>query len=98
MAIGQFSATGKNNLLARTRTSVSQAGKAQPQSKQVPIQVMVPEDVRRQVAMMSAGQGQSIRTIVLTALRGIGIRIEDSELIDRRGRQRQPGGHSNGQS
>jgi hypothetical protein len=48
--------------------------------------------------MMSAERSESIRTIVLRALRGIGISIEDSQLIDRRGRQRQPGGHSNGQS
>ncbi len=96
MATGQLSTTGKN-IPPRARGRI-QAAKAKPQIKQVPIQVMVPADVRRQVAMMSAGQGQSIRTIVLTALRGIGIRIEDSELIDRRGRQRQPGGHSNGQS
>jgi hypothetical protein len=98
MAAGQLLTTGKNNIPARTRARGLQPAKAQAQSKQVPIQVMVPADVRRQVAMMSAEQGQSIRTIVLTALRGIGIRIEDSELIDRRGRQRQPGGHSNGQS
>jgi hypothetical protein len=96
MATDQLSTTGKN-IPPRARGRI-QAAKAQPQIKQVPIQVMVPADVRRQVAMMSAGQGQSIRTIVLTALRGIGIRIEDSELIDRRGRQRQSGGHSNGQS
>ena len=63
----------------------------------MPIQIMVPESVRRQVAMMSAERGQSIRIIVLRALRGIGISIEDSELVDRRGRQRQPGGHWNGQ-
>jgi hypothetical protein len=98
MATGQLSTTEENNLPARPKSRGIQAGKTQPQRKQVPIQVMVPEDVRRQVAMMSARQGQSIRTIVLTALREIGIRIEDSELIDRRGRQRQPGGHSNGQS
>ena len=98
MATWQFSATGKNNLPARTRASVSQVGRPQPQSKQVPIQVMVPEGVRRQVAMLSAERGESIRTVVLRALRGIGISIEDSELIDRRGRQRQSGGHSNGQS
>jgi hypothetical protein len=98
MATGQLSTTGKNNLLARTRPRDIEAAKAQSQSKQVPIQVMVPEDVRRQVAMMSAERSESIRTIVLRALRGIGISIEDSQLIDRRGRQRQPGGRSNGQS
>ncbi len=95
MPTGQLSTTG-NNIPPKARGRI-QAAKAQPQIKQVPIQVMVPEGVRRQVAMMSAEQGESIRTVVLRALRGIGISIEDSELIDRRGRQRQPGGHSNGQ-
>ena len=96
MATGQLSTPGKN-IPPKARGRI-QAAKAQPQSKQVPIQVMVPEDVRRQVAMMHAERGESIRTIVLRALREIGIRIEESELVDRRGRQRQPGGHSNGQS
>jgi hypothetical protein len=96
MATGQLSTTGKN-VLARTKGCSIQAAKARPQTKQVPIQVMVPQSVRRQVAMMSAERGQSIRTIVLRGLRGIGIIIEDSELIDRRGRRPQPGGNSNGQ-
>jgi hypothetical protein len=47
--------------------------------------------------MMSAERGESIRTVVLRALRGIGISIEDSELVDRRARRGQPGGNSNGQ-
>jgi trimethylamine:corrinoid methyltransferase-like protein len=96
MATSQLSTTEKN-ILARARGRRSQTRKAQPEIKQVPIQVMVPESVRRQVAMMSAEQGESIRTVVLRALRGIGISIEDSQLADRRGRRRQPGGNSNGQ-
>lgn len=98
MATGQVSTTGKNNILARTKARGIKSTQALPHSKQVPIQVMVPEDVRRQVAMMSAERGESIRTVVLRALCEIGISIEESELVDRRGRQRQPGGHSNGQS
>jgi hypothetical protein len=96
MATGQLSTTAKN-ILARARGRRIQARKAEPEIKQVPIQVMVPESVRRQVAMMSAERGESIRTVVLRALRGIGISIEDSQLVDRRGRRRQPGGNSNGQ-
>lgn len=64
--------------------------------REVPIQVMVPEAVRRQVALMSAGQGENIRTVVLRGLRAIGIDIPDSELADRRGRRRNGKGGSDG--
>lgn len=56
--------------------------------KEVPIQVMVPETVRRQVAMMSAERGESIRTVVLRGLRAIGITVPESQMVDRRGRRR----------
>jgi hypothetical protein len=55
--------------------------------EQVPIQVMVPPSVRRQLAIMSAERGESLRTVVLRALGGIGIKIPASQLIDRRGRR-----------
>lgn len=96
MPTDQVSTVGKNTL--SNVKGCGQAANTRQQSKQVPIQVMVPEGVRRQVAMMSVERGESIRTVVLRALRGIGIRIEDSELTDRRGRRPRQGGHSNGQS
>ena len=65
-------------------------------SKDVPIQVMVPEAVRRQVALMGADRGESIRTLVLRGLQAIGIDIPDSELGDRRGRRHSQGGRGNG--
>src|SRR5690606_36668764 len=55
--------------------------------REVPIQIMVPESVRREVAIMSASTGENIRTTVLRALRAIGIAVPDSELRDRRGRR-----------
>ena len=60
-----------------------------PEAREVPIQVMVPETVRRQVALMSLERGENIRTVVLRALRAIGINVRESELGDRRGRRRQ---------
>lgn len=57
-------------------------------SKEVPIQIMVPEEVRRQVALLGAGRGESIRTVVLRGLQAIGIKIPESQLTDRRGRRR----------
>jgi hypothetical protein len=60
------------------------------------IQFMVPESVRRQVALMGAERGESIRTLVLRGLKAVGIQISDSELADRRGRRRNGRGHGNG--
>ncbi len=59
------------------------------EAKEVPIQVMVPEAVRRQVVVMGAERGENIRTVVLRGLRAIGITVPNSELGDRRGRRRQ---------
>ena len=56
--------------------------------REVPIQIMVPEGVRRQVALMGADRGENMRTVVLRGLRAIGIDIPESELSDRRGRRR----------
>jgi len=64
--------------------------------KEVPIQVMVPEAIRRQVALMGADRGENIRTVVLRGLRAIGIDIPDSEFGDRRGRRRNGSGGGNG--
>lgn len=65
-------------------------------SREVPIQVMVPESIRRQVAMMGADRGENIRTLVLRGLLAIGIDVPESELTDRRGRRRNSNGGSNG--
>ena len=55
--------------------------------KNVPLQVMVPTDIRRQVVMMGAKNGQSIRVTILRALAAIGVDIPASEMVDRRGRR-----------
>jgi hypothetical protein len=69
------------------RRSTRSAEKQVSRGKEVPIQVMVPETVRRQVALLGAGRGENIRTVVLRGLRAIGIDIPESELTDRRGRR-----------
>jgi hypothetical protein len=53
---------------------------------------MVPEAVRRQVAILGIDRGENIRTVVLRGLRAIGIDIPESELTDRRGRRRENSG------
>ena len=56
--------------------------------KEVPIQVMVPSDIHKQVALIGVENGESIRTVVLRGLRAIGVEVPDDQLIDRRGRRR----------
>ena len=76
-----------------TRTNGQNGHKAE---KDVPVQVMVPEQVRRQLAIMSAERGESIRTVVLRALGEIGIKVPKEQLVDRRGRRRVQQGKFNG--
>lgn len=57
-------------------------------AREVPLQIMVSESIRRQVALHCAHRGENIRTMVLRGLRAIGIQVSESELTDRRGRRR----------
>jgi hypothetical protein len=57
-------------------------------SKEVPLQVMVPERIRREVALLCASRRESLRTTVLRGLRAVGIEVPESELVDRRGRRK----------
>ena len=54
--------------------------------KDVPLQVEIPERVRRGVKMRAANDGDTMRTCVLKALRDYGIEVMEDDLIDRRGR------------
>jgi hypothetical protein len=82
-----------NSDMATAKRSIENGRKPQgfvagPSAKEVPLQVMVPESVRRQVALMCADRGENIRTMVLRGLRSVGIQVSESELTDRRGRRR----------
>jgi hypothetical protein len=57
------------------------------EAKEVPLQVMVSEPIRKQVAILSAERGENIRTTVLRGLKAIGVRVPEHELADRRGRR-----------
>jgi hypothetical protein len=54
----------------------------------VPLQVMVSPDVKRQIAHMCAERGESLRTVVLRGLMSIGVDVPEEELGDRRGRRK----------
>jgi hypothetical protein len=54
---------------------------------EVPLQVLIPEHVRRQLAMKAADEGRSLRSLVLTALRGLGIDVSEADIKGKRGRR-----------
>jgi hypothetical protein len=87
MAIGRFTMAAKG-FSAPMQGRHSGRTRVPSEPREVPIQVMVPPSVRRQVALMGAERGESIRTVVLRGLKAVGIAIPDSELGDRRGRRR----------
>lgn len=90
---GLINMTNRNLSAQRVK---SRGENSSSKDREVPIQVMVPEAVRRQVALMGADRGENIRTVVLRGLRAIGIDIPDSELADRRGRRRNCNGGNDG--
>lgn len=87
MATERITIPAKEHVARMTRNANHRRPSA-PEPKEVPIQVMVPETVRRQVALMSAERGENIRTVVLRGLRAIGIDVPESQMVDRRGRRR----------
>jgi hypothetical protein len=54
----------------------SQEGKG----REVPLHVLVPAHVRKQVDILGAQQGESLRTLVLRGLRSLGIEVSDDEI------------------
>jgi hypothetical protein len=62
--------------------------KHQQAEKEVPIQVMVPSGIHKQVAPIGVENGESIRTVGLRGLKAIGVDVPDDQLVDCRGRRR----------
>ena len=56
-------------------------------SKEVPLQVLIPEPVRAQLGMLAAKERASLRALILRAVRSLGIEVTDDELRDKRGRR-----------
>jgi hypothetical protein len=54
---------------------------------EVPLQVLIPEHIRRQLAVKAAEEGRSLRSLVLTALRGLGIDVSEADIKGKRGRR-----------
>lgn len=45
---------------------------------------MVPARIKREVSVRAAKEGTTQRTIILQALRAIGFRVDDGDLLDKR--------------
>jgi hypothetical protein len=54
---------------------------------EVPLQVLVPRHIRKQLAVKAAQEGHSLRALVLTGIRSLGIEVTDEEIRDKRGRR-----------
>ena len=48
--------------------------------REVPLHVLVPAHVRKQVDILGAQQGESLRTLVLRGLRSLDIEVSDEEI------------------
>jgi hypothetical protein len=60
------------------------SGRGRKVPKDVALQVMVPPGVKRELNVRAAKEGLTQRTIVLKALRSIGLSVSDDDLHDRR--------------
>jgi hypothetical protein len=54
---------------------------------EVPLQVLIPASIRKQLALKAAEEGKSLRALVLAAIRSLGITVTDAEIKGKRGRR-----------
>jgi hypothetical protein len=55
---------------------------------EVPLQVLVPRRIREELGIMMAKQrGATLRSLILRAVRSLGIEVTEEEMKDRRGRR-----------
>ena len=55
--------------------------------REVPLQVLIPERIRRQLGVRAAEEGRSLRELILRAVRSLGIDVTDDEIKGKRGRK-----------
>ena len=54
---------------------------------EVPLQVLIPQHVREQLGIMAAKERASLRTLILRAVRSLGIEVTNEEIKGRRSRR-----------
>jgi hypothetical protein len=67
-----------------TRKAVRPSSAIEPE---VPLQVLIPASIRKQLALKAAEEGKSLRALVLGAIRSLGITVTDADIKGKRGRR-----------
>lgn len=75
-----------NGRTAKGVKGVRSATRASEQ--QVPLQVQVPKRVKKELDVMAATAGETRRTLVLRALKSLGLRVTDEDIAGRRGERK----------
>jgi hypothetical protein len=73
---------------SRLKSSAKPVPTVTESAREVPLQVLVPSHIRKQVEFLTVETGESLRSGVLRALRGIGVRMTDAEMRGRRAKPR----------
>jgi len=56
--------------------------------REVPLQVLIPANIRKQLALKAADEGESLRALVLRAIRSLGVTVTDAEIAGKRGQKK----------
>ena len=79
-------ASATESEVAPRRVALAAAVKDEPE---VPLQVLIPARVREELGIMVAKErGGSLRSLILRAVRGLGIEVTEEEIRGKRGRHR----------
>ena len=55
---------------------------------EVPLQVLVPARIREELGILAAKERQSLRALILRAVRSLGVEVSEAEISGKRGRRR----------
>ena len=55
---------------------------------EVPLQVLIPRNIRKELAMKAAEEGESLRALMLRAIRSLGVKVTDAEIAGKRGQRK----------
>jgi len=69
------------------RSQPRPAAEPPAQEREVPLQVLIPEGIRRQLGVKAAQEGRSLRELVLTAVRSLGIEVTEAQIKGKRGQK-----------
>jgi hypothetical protein len=72
-----------------TARAIQDISPAAPEEPEVPLQVLVPAHIREALGIMVAKErGASLRSLILRAVRSLGIEVTEEEIKGKRGRKK----------